>query len=143
MQRKILRARPDEAALTADIIALPVSMVATAGIARLLDLVEKGVLDADDASLRERLVNLCFRRDELAKEVSDLQKRLASAEPVITPEKVNKLAVLLREKLLRGSAGPAPSLCPAALVRGERGRPGDPDQWLEGHPGTDSCRGAG
>lgn len=75
---------------------------AEGGIARLLELVEKGVLDAGDASLRERLVNLRFRRDELAKEVSDLQRRLASAEPVLTPEKVARLAVLLREKLYTG-----------------------------------------
>jgi len=32
-----------------------------AGIARLLELVEKGLMDAEDASMRERLVNLRFR----------------------------------------------------------------------------------
>ncbi|WP_407925580.1 recombinase zinc beta ribbon domain-containing protein [Geminicoccus flavidas] len=75
---------------------------AEAGITRLLELVEKGVLDASDASLRERLVNLRFRRDELTKEIGDLQRRLASAEPAITPEKVVRLAVLLRDKLYVG-----------------------------------------
>ena len=73
-----------------------------AGIARLLELVEKGLLDAEDASLRERLVNLRFRRDELAQEIKDLQKRLAQAEPTLTAEKVSRIAVLLREKLYEG-----------------------------------------
>jgi hypothetical protein len=73
-----------------------------AGIARLLELVEAGVMEAADASLRERLVNLRFHRDELSKEITDLQKRLASAEPAITPEKVGRLAILLRAKLHDG-----------------------------------------
>src|SRR5690606_24028928 len=49
---------------------------AEAGIARLLELVEKGLMDAEDASMRERLVNLRFRRDELADQISDLTRRL-------------------------------------------------------------------
>ena len=76
---------------------------AEAGIARLLELVEAGVMKAADASLRERLVNLRFRRDELSKEIVDLNKRLAQAEPVITPEKIGQLALLLRDKLHDGS----------------------------------------
>ena len=76
---------------------------AEAGIARLLELVEKGLMDAGDASLRERLINLRFRRDELANEISDLSRRLAMAEPVITPEKIEQIAILLREKLFSGS----------------------------------------
>jgi site-specific DNA recombinase len=76
---------------------------AEAGITRLLELVEKGLMDAEDASLRERLVNLRFRRDELAEAISDLSRRLAMAEPVITPEKIEQIAILLREKLHRGS----------------------------------------
>ena len=75
---------------------------AEAGIARLLELVEKGLMDAEDASMRERLVNLRFRRDELAEQIVDLTRRLAMAEPVITPEKIEKLAVLLRDKLYHG-----------------------------------------
>jgi DNA invertase Pin-like site-specific DNA recombinase len=76
---------------------------AEAGLVRLLELVEAGVMDAADASLRERLINLRFRRDELSKDTIDLQKRLASAEPIITPEKVGRLAILLRDKLHDGS----------------------------------------
>ena len=42
------------------------------------------------------------RRDEVGREISDLQKRMASGEPRITPEKVGRLAVLLRDKLYDG-----------------------------------------
>ena len=75
---------------------------AEAGITRLLELVEKGLMDAEDASMRERLVNLRFRRDELADQISDLTRRLASAEPVITPKKIENLALLLRDELQSG-----------------------------------------
>ena len=75
---------------------------AEAGLTRLLELVEKGLMDAEDGSMRERLVSLRFRRDELAEQISDLTRRLAMAEPVITPAKVEKLASLLREKLHNG-----------------------------------------
>ena len=37
---------------------------AEAAIARLLELVEKGLMDAEDPSLRERLIGLKARRDE-------------------------------------------------------------------------------
>src|SRR3546814_1255573 len=73
-----------------------------AGIARLLELVGKVLMDAESGSMRERLVNLRFRRDELADQISDLTRRLAMAEPEITPEKIEKLALLLREKLHHG-----------------------------------------
>src|SRR3546814_4312339 len=61
-----------------------------AGIARLLELVGKGLMDAEAGSMRERLVNLRFRRDELADQISDLTRRLAMAEPEITPEKIER-----------------------------------------------------
>jgi len=69
----------------------------------LLTLVEQGVMKAEDASLRERLAGLKVRRDELAAEVSDLQKRITSGEPTITPDKVGAFAALLRDKLRNGS----------------------------------------
>lgn len=75
---------------------------AEAAITRLLSLVEQGVMEAEDASLKERLVSLKVRRDELAAEVADLQKRLASGEPTITPEKITQLAILLKDKLRNG-----------------------------------------
>jgi hypothetical protein len=60
-----------------------------AGRGRLLELVEKDLMGAEDASLRERMVALRFRRDELAQEVADFVRRLESTEPVITPDKVD------------------------------------------------------
>ncbi|WP_336964958.1 hypothetical protein [Sphingobium aquiterrae] len=74
-----------------------------AGMARLLGLVEKRLMDAEDASMRERLVRLRFRRDELVEQIADLARRLTMAEPVITPAKLEKLALLLREKLHHGA----------------------------------------
>ncbi len=59
-------------------------------------------MDAEDPALRERLVALKLQRDEIAQEIGSLQKRLSSAEPTITPEKIGKLAVLLRDKLHNG-----------------------------------------
>ena len=76
---------------------------AEAAITRLLELIEKGVMDADDASLRDRLVGLKLQRDELGREISDWQKWLASGDPAITPEKVDRLAVLLKDKLFNGT----------------------------------------
>ena len=73
-----------------------------AGIARLLELAEKGLMDAEDPDLRERLVALKIKRDGLGRQISDLQKQIASAETSITPEKIEKVAVLLRDKLHGG-----------------------------------------
>lgn len=59
-------------------------------------------MDAEDGSLRERLVGLKVRRDELAAEIADLQKRLSNGEPTITPDKIVAFAALLRDKLRNG-----------------------------------------
>ena len=64
---------------------------AEAGIARLLELVEKGVMDAEDPGLRERLVGLKVRRDTLAKETSELQRQVSAGTPQIAPEKIERL----------------------------------------------------
>ena len=72
---------------------------AEAAIARLLELVEKGLMGAEDLALRERLIGLKLRRDELAKDAGDLQRHIASGEPQITPDKIGKVAILLRDKL--------------------------------------------
>jgi site-specific DNA recombinase len=72
---------------------------AEAGIMRLLELVEKGLMHAEDTELRERLIGLRLRRDELSREITDLQQRMTSGEPRITPEKVARLSVLLRDRL--------------------------------------------
>jgi site-specific DNA recombinase len=67
-----------------------------------LELVEKGLMDAEDPALRERLISLKLRRDELAKDASDLHRHIASGAPQVTPDKIGKVAVLLREKLRHG-----------------------------------------
>jgi DNA invertase Pin-like site-specific DNA recombinase len=72
---------------------------AVAGIARLLELVEKGLMEAEDPAMRERLVALKLQRDRIAKEIGELQKRMASSAPTITPEKVARVGGLLRDKL--------------------------------------------
>lgn len=74
-----------------------------AGLARLMDLVEKGLMDISDPALRERLVALRFRRDELADEISALAQRLANADPVITREKVKRLATMICKQLHHGA----------------------------------------
>lgn len=61
-------------------------------------------MTAEDESLRERLVGLKVRRDELGAEIADLPKRLANGEPAITPDKIAALATLLRDKLRNGSS---------------------------------------
>jgi site-specific DNA recombinase len=75
-----------------------------AAIARLLELVEKGLMDAEDPSLRERLIGHKLRRDELAKGAAELQRHIASGEPQITADKIDRVALLLRDKLSHGPA---------------------------------------
>jgi site-specific DNA recombinase len=75
---------------------------AVGGIARLLELVEKGLMEAQDPVMRERLVGLKLQRDQIAKEIGELQNRMASAMPLITPEKVGRVGKLLRDKLYEG-----------------------------------------
>ena len=73
-----------------------------ASIARLLGLVEQGIMEAGDPSLRERLIGLKVQRDERAKDAADLQRRMSTGEPQITPEKIERLSILLRDKLHHG-----------------------------------------
>jgi site-specific DNA recombinase len=75
---------------------------AVAGIARLLELVEKGLMESEDPAMRQRLVGLKLQRDLIAKEIGELQNRMASASPTITPEKVARVGGLLRDKLYEG-----------------------------------------
>lgn len=58
-----------------------------AAIVRLLALVEKGLMEAEDPNLKERLVGLKVQRDELALDISGLQEQITSGEPVITRAK--------------------------------------------------------
>jgi site-specific DNA recombinase len=75
---------------------------AVAGIARLLELVEKGLMEAEDPVMRERLVALKLQRDQMARAIGELQVRMASTTPTITPEKVGRVSKLLRDKLYGG-----------------------------------------
>ena len=75
---------------------------AEAAITRLLGLVEQGIMDAGDPALRERLTGLRLQRDELAREVSEQQKRLADGTPQLTPAKIKAVGSLLRDKLFEG-----------------------------------------
>ena len=75
---------------------------AVAGIVRLLELVEKGLMEAEDPAMRERLVTLKLQRDQIGREIGELQNRMASLAPTITPEKVARVGGLLRDKLYEG-----------------------------------------
>lgn len=77
---------------------------AEVGVTRLLELVEKGLLQPDDPAMRDRLIPLRLRRDELANDIKELQRRASNAEPAVTPDKVERLSQLLDEKLRHGSA---------------------------------------
>jgi site-specific DNA recombinase len=70
-----------------------------AGIARLLELVEKGLMDAEDSILRDRLVGLRLQRDELFRDIDDYQRRLSLGGPTLTLEKIEQLGLMLRDKL--------------------------------------------
>ena len=61
-------------------------------------------MDAEDPSLRERLIGLKVRRDTLAKEAAELQRHVAAGKPQITPEKIVRMTRLLRDKLHHGPA---------------------------------------
>jgi site-specific DNA recombinase len=73
-----------------------------AGIVRLLDLVEKGLTMAEDPAMRERLVTLKLQRDRIAKEIGELQNRMTSCAPAITPQKVARLGGVPRDKFYEG-----------------------------------------
>lgn len=66
------------------------------------NLLAKPTRFASDPALRERMIALRFRRDELAAEITALSQRLASADPTITPEKVSRLGMLLIKQVHRG-----------------------------------------
>ena len=67
-------------------------------------------MEAEDPSLKERLIGLKVRRDDLAQDIYELQKRVTSGEPVVTRIKIETFAALLRDQLHTGS----PELRPAS-----------------------------
>jgi site-specific DNA recombinase len=76
---------------------------AEAGIARLLELVERGLMEAEDPTLRDRLVALKLQRDRCAEGARDLSKRVSSGVPTITPDKVRRFGELLESQLHHGA----------------------------------------
>jgi site-specific DNA recombinase len=74
-----------------------------ASLNRLLQMVEKGLIDLEDPTLAERLVGLRLQRDELTNDIAAARQRAANNQPVITPEKVDQFALLLRENLFNGT----------------------------------------
>jgi hypothetical protein len=60
-------------------------------------------MEAEDPAMRERLVGLKLHRDQIAKEIGQLQNQMASSTPTITPEKVARVGGLLRDKLYQGA----------------------------------------
>jgi site-specific DNA recombinase len=59
----------------------------------------EGLMDIKDPAMRDRLVALKLQRDRIATEIAELQKHIGAAEPIITPEKVERMAELLRDRL--------------------------------------------
>lgn len=73
-----------------------------ARLTRAMELIESGLEDVNDRLFRDRYTGLKVRRADLESEISVLKKQMTSGEPIITPEKVAKLGVLLRDKLHNG-----------------------------------------
>ena len=48
-------------------------------------------------------MSLRLQRDELSRDLADHQKRLSLGGPALTPEKIERLGLLLRDKLYDGS----------------------------------------
>ena len=76
---------------------------AEAGIGRLLGLVEKGLMEAEDPALREKLIGLKLQRDELSRDVHGLQQAMSAGSSEINPDKVALLAKTVRKALQEGS----------------------------------------
>ena len=69
------------------------------GVTRLLQLVERGLMDLDDPALRERINAAKQARDIAADEVKLLEASASTGSMRITPEKISRFADLLRAAL--------------------------------------------
>jgi hypothetical protein len=94
-------------------------VAACRGIRMLMNRLDEIVVGevAKDPSLGERLIGLEARRDELAKEAADLQRHLATGEPQITHDKIDRFARRLRDKPCDGP--PESRQAGSRLVMGE------------------------
>ena len=78
---------------------------AEGGLARLLELVEKGLLPLDDPTLKDRLGAARVARDDAAEQVRLCAANLTGQAAAITPEKVERFGQLMRERLHTGEIG--------------------------------------
>jgi site-specific DNA recombinase len=69
---------------------------------RLLDAIEKGVIDLDDATVADRFQQNKLIRARLTEEISRAAAMDTAAAPAITPAKLEKLGDAVRERLLSG-----------------------------------------
>ena len=85
--------------------------------------------------MRERLVGLKLKLQRdliiITKETGELQNRMASSTPVITPEKVVGVGKTLREKLYDGTSGASTGLRTAADGRSPSYRRGNSRQRVK------------
>ncbi len=68
-------------------------------IARLLDLVASGGMEANDPQLKDKLADLRSKRAAFGQEIDLLTRTTGGAQTSITPEKLSQLAALLRTAL--------------------------------------------
>lgn len=73
-----------------------------AAIARLVVLVEKGIMEPDAPELRERLVALRLQRAELDRDVSCLQNNLQAGKANLSPEALQSLSIAMHQRLTEG-----------------------------------------
>ncbi len=76
---------------------------AKAAVSRLLNMVANGLMDDGDPEFREQLAANKLRRDEASRQIDALRSQIASGKPSFTPEKIERVAALLRDKLQHGS----------------------------------------
>ena len=70
---------------------------------KLLQLIETGVLTPDDPDLKRRITDLQLRRQETLERIGLLEQELGSKRRDVTPEKVERFASAMREKLRNGT----------------------------------------
>jgi hypothetical protein len=74
-------------------------------IDRLLQMVEQGLMSVDDPALKERLDTAKVARVAASERVRMLDRPNEAGTSQITPDKINKLSVVLREALKSGDIG--------------------------------------
>jgi len=75
---------------------------AKAAVSRLLAMVASGLMDEGDPEFREQLASNKIRRDEASRQIDEMRSQMSSGEPILTPEKIERVAALLNDKLHNG-----------------------------------------